>query len=82
MAHDGVREQGHDNCRVTPNKAIVVAAFATVLVSVTWVEAAVAPRVAGVVHVIEVLVAWSCRLSWINNNGIMDRRWCLEEEEK
>jgi len=63
VAHDGVREQGYDNGRVTPNRAIVVAALAIVLVSVTWVEAAVPLRVAGVVHVIEVLVAWSCRLS-------------------
>jgi len=71
VAHDDGREQGYDNGRVTPGGVIVVAAFAMVLVSVNWVGVAVAPRVAGVVHVLDVLgeVAWSCRLSWTDNNG-------------
>ena len=55
VAHDGVREQGYDNDRATPDGVIVVAAFAMVLVSVTWVEAAVALRVAGAMHVLDVL---------------------------
>ena len=79
MAHDGVREQGYDNGRATPNGIIVVAAFAMVLVSVTWVGVAVALRVAGVVHVPDALGEWLgpvvCR-----GQIIMDRGWCLEEE--
>ena len=55
MAHDGVQEQGHDNGRATPDGVIVVAAFAMVLVSVTWVGVTVALRVAGVMHVLDVL---------------------------
>ena len=65
MAHDDVREQGYDNSRVTPDRVVVVAAFVMLLVSVTWVGVAVASRVAGVVHVLDVLgdVAWSGCLS-------------------
>ena len=55
VAHDGGREQGHNNGRATPDRAIVVAAFAMMLVSVTWVGVAVALRVTGVVHVLDVL---------------------------
>ena len=55
MAHDGVREQGHDNGRATPDRVIVVAAFAMVLASVTWVGVVVELRVAGVVHVLGAL---------------------------
>ena len=71
MAHDGGREQGYENGQATPDGVIVVAAFAMVLVGVNWVGVAVALRVAGVVHVLDVLgeVAWSCRLSWTDNNG-------------
>jgi len=53
VAHDGVREQGYDIGRVTPDGVIVVWTFAMVLVNVTWVG--VALRVAGVVHVLDVL---------------------------
>jgi len=53
VAHDDVREQGCDNDRSTPDRLIVVAAFAMVLVSVTWVGATL--RVAGVVHVLDAL---------------------------
>ena len=38
-----------------PDRVVVVAAFAMALVSVIWVGIAVAPRVAGVVHVLDVL---------------------------
>ena len=55
VAHDDVREQGHDNGRVTPDGVVVIAAFAIVLVSVTWVGVAVALRVAGAVHMFDVL---------------------------
>ena len=55
MVHDDEREQGHGNGRATPVRAIVVTAFAMVLVSVTWVGIAVALRVVGVVHVLDVL---------------------------
>jgi len=55
VAHGGVRKQGYDNGRTTPDGVIVVAAFAMVLVSATWVGAAVSLRVAGVVHVLDVL---------------------------
>ena len=55
MPHDGVREQGYDNGRATPDSVIVVAVFAMVLVSVTFVAVAVALRVAGAVHVLDVL---------------------------
>jgi len=37
VAHDDVRERGYDNGRVTPDGVEVIAAFAIVLVSVTWV---------------------------------------------
>ena len=33
MAHDGVREQGHNSGRATPDGVIVIEAFAMVLVS-------------------------------------------------
>jgi len=49
VAHNGIREQGYDNGRATPDGVIVVAAFAMLLVSVTWVE------VASVVLVLDVL---------------------------
>jgi len=57
VAHDDEREreQGYGNGRATPVRAIVVAAFAMVQVSVTWVGDAVALRVVGVVHVLDVL---------------------------
>jgi len=55
VPHDGVREQGYDNGRATPDSVIVVAVFAMVLVSVTFVAVAVALRVAGAVHVLDVL---------------------------
>ena len=54
MAHDGVHKQGYDS-RATPDGVIVVAAFAMVLVSVTWVGVAVSLRVVGAVHVLNVL---------------------------
>ena len=53
--HDAQREQGYDSGRATPDRVIVVAAFAVVLLSVTWVRTAVALRVDGVVHVLDVL---------------------------
>ena len=49
MAHDDEREQGYDNGRATPDGVIVVAAFAVMLVGLTWVGVAVGQR-----------VAWSC----------------------
>ena len=55
MAHDDERGQGHDNGRATPDGVIVVAAFAVVLVGLTWVGVAVGQRVAGVVHTLDVL---------------------------
>jgi len=55
VAHNDEREQGYGNGRPTRVGVIVVAAFAMVLVSVTWVGVAVAPRVVGVVHVLDVL---------------------------
>jgi hypothetical protein len=55
VVHDDVREQGYGNGRATPEGVIVVAAFVMVLVSVTWVGVAAALRVAGVVHVLDVL---------------------------
>ena len=55
MAHDGVRKQGYDNGRATPDKVIAVAAFVMVLVSLTWVGVVVALRVAGVVDVLGAL---------------------------
>ena len=55
MAHDDEREQGDDNSRATPDGDIVVAAFAVVLVGLTWVGVAVALRVAGIVHMLDVL---------------------------
>ena len=53
MAHYNIREQDCDNGRSTPDGVIVVAAFAMVLVSVTWVGATL--RLAGVVHVLDAL---------------------------
>jgi len=53
--HDSVREQGYDNGRATPDSVIVVAAFEMVLVSVTWVGVVVALRVAGIVHMLDML---------------------------
>ena len=55
MAHDDVDEQSYDNGRATSGGAIVVATFAMVLVSVTWVGFAVALRVVRVVYVLGVL---------------------------
>jgi hypothetical protein len=55
VVHNDVREQGYGNGRATPEGVIVVAAFVMVLVSVTWVGVAAALRVAGVVHVLDVL---------------------------
>jgi hypothetical protein len=55
VAHDEVCEQGHDNGRATHDGVIVVAAFAMVLVSASWVGVAVALQVAGAVHVLDVL---------------------------
>jgi len=55
VAHDGVRKQGYDNGRATPDKVIAVAAFVMVLVSLTWVGVVVALRVAGVVDVLGAL---------------------------
>ena len=54
MAHDGVRKQGYDNDRATPDGIIVVAGFEMVLVSGTWVGVVVLLRAAGVVHVLDV----------------------------
>jgi len=53
VAHDDEREQGYGNGRATSVRAIVVAGFAMVLVSVTRVG--VARVVVGVVHVPDVL---------------------------
>ena len=55
MAHNDVREQGYDNGRATSGGVIVVAAFAIVLVSVTGVGDAVSLRIAGIVHVLDML---------------------------
>ena len=55
MAHDDEREQGDGTSRGTPDGVIVVAAFAVVLVGLTWVGVAVGQRVAGVVHMLDVL---------------------------
>jgi len=55
VAHDDEREQGYGNGRATPVRFIVVTAFAMVLVIVTRVGVAVALRVVGVVHVLDVL---------------------------
>jgi len=55
VAHDDVREQGYDNGGATPDGVIVVATFAMVLVSVTWVGVAVALLIDGVVHMLDVL---------------------------
>ena len=52
VAHDDVREQGYDNGGATSGGVIVVATFAMVLVSVTWVGVAVALRVAYVLDVL------------------------------
>ena len=81
MAHDDVREQGYNNGRATPDGDIVVAAFAIVLVSVTWVGVTVALRVSGVVHVLDVLSEWLGPVA-CHGQIIMDRGWCLEEEGK
>ena len=51
MAHDDEREQGYDNGRATPHGIIVMAAFAAVLTSVTWVGSAIALQVAGIVRI-------------------------------
>ena len=51
----GKCKQGCDNGGGTPDKVIVVAVFAVVLMSVIWVGIVVAPRVAGVVHELDVL---------------------------
>jgi len=58
-------KQGHDNGQAIPDGVIVVAVFIVLLVSVGWVGVAVALRVAGVMHVPDVLgeVAWSRCLS-------------------
>ena len=53
MAHDD--EQGDDNSRATPDGVIVVAAAVGVLVGLTWVGVAVGQRVAGVVHMLDVI---------------------------
>ena len=55
MALDDEREQGYDDGRATPDGVIVVAAFAVVLVGLTWVGFAVGQRVAGVVYMLDVL---------------------------
>ena len=55
MAHDDEREQGYDNGRATPDGVIVVAAFAVVLVGLTWVGVTAALRFAGIVHMLDVL---------------------------
>ena len=51
MAHDDERGQGYDNGRATPHGIIVMAAFAVVLMSVTWVGSAIALQVAGIVRI-------------------------------
>jgi len=55
VAHDDLCEYGYDNGRATPDRVIVVAAFAMVQVSVTWVGVVVGLRVPRVVHVLGVL---------------------------
>ena len=55
VAHGFKCKQGYDNGRGTPDRVIVVAGFAVVLVSVIWVGIVAALRVAGVVHVLDVL---------------------------
>ena len=55
LAHGCKCKQGYDNGGETPDRVIVVAGFAVVLVSVIWVGIVVAPRVAGVVLVLGVL---------------------------
>ena len=90
MAHDGEREQGYDNNRATPDGVIVVGEFAVVLVSLTWV--AVGQRVAGVVHMLDVLGdllglvvrgTWSAVKSEENDGQLTQRhrrrRECVEE---
>ena len=51
----GDQQTSTDNGRATPERVIVVAAFAVLVVSMSWVDAAVVLRVAGIVHVIDVL---------------------------
>jgi len=60
VAHNDVCEQGYDNGRAAPDGFIVVVAFVMLLARVTWVGIAVALRVAGVVHVLEVLGEVAC----------------------
>jgi len=81
VAHDDEREQGYGNGRATPVRVIVVAAFAMVLVSVTWVGDAVALRVVGVVHVLDVLGE---QLGPVvhREQMILDNGWCLEREKE
>ena len=55
VAHGCKCKQGNYNGGGTPDGVIVVPAFAVVLVSVIWVGIVVAPRVAGVVHGLDVL---------------------------
>jgi len=55
VAHDGVCNQGYENGRATSGEAIVVAAFAMVLVNVAGVADAISLRVAGISHVLDVL---------------------------
>ena len=55
MVHGNEREQGDDNTRATPDRVIVVAMSAVVLVGLTWVGGAVALGFAGVVRVLDVL---------------------------
>jgi hypothetical protein len=55
VVHDDVRERGYDHGRATLDVVIAASAFAMVLVSVTWVGVAVAWRVPGAVHVLDVL---------------------------
>jgi len=52
-----------------------------VLVSVTWVGVAVALRVVGVVHVLDVLGEW---LGPVVRRGqmILDSGWCLERDQE
>ena len=68
MAHDDEREQGYDTSRATPDGVVVVAAFAAVLVGLTWV--AVGQQVAGVVHMLDMFgdIAWPCR-PWKVDSG-------------
>ena len=55
VAHGCKCKQGYDNGGGRPDRVIVVAVFAMVLVSVIWVGIVVVPRVAGVVLVLDVL---------------------------